>query len=179
MRLLLVLGLLTACSPPARFETVATSDGRLYRLDRWFGGMALVNDSQLVAVRPFATAQARFRADNPFAIEAPKTWPIDSIPQIGARAVTLVSRCRNGYFDYKLTVEPVPQRYPGSTGEPFALHLLDGAGFTLTSQALGVTSFSRRVDDAGKPVALLTEGRLPLALEDCLFVASWNVSWRF
>ena len=174
---------LAACVACSQYDLVTTSTGQAFRIDQRTGDVAIVTDSGLTPL-PILAALPRQAADSQDPLSGvtanrSRYWPADSVPSIGVKSALLVTRCRNGQLYYRLSLEPVPPRYPVSMYQPFTLRFGDEAGFVLAEVPLLKSDLTRVVDHAGRPSGLQVISRVPLSTLECKEIRGWSLVWRF
>lgn len=173
----LALGLSLGTIACSRYDLVTTAGGQTYRIDQRTGDVALVTDAGVAPVAVIARDSA-----NPLiaaAANRARYWPVDSLPNIGVKKATLVTRCRGGYLHYRLDIEPIPRRYTEALYQPFAFRFEDDAGFSLAEVPVLRTGVTRVVGRDGRATGLQVIGRVPLSADDCSTMRAWSLLWLF
>jgi len=104
---------------------------------------------------------------------------MDSLPNIGIKAIHAITRCRQEKLYYRIDLSPIPRGYANGGAYPFTLHLDDVAGFRLVEVPIPATDITRIVDSLGAARALQINGTTPTSAADCAEIASWGLLWRF
>jgi len=164
---------LSACGD-GRYELKEERTGRLVRLDRWLGGVAVLEGNTLVeTLDPGALAN----------LARGRSWPDRTIAPLGGSTFSLRTSWRAGALHYRLSIRPLSQRLTDALAQPnprnsFTLSFVDSEGFSVAEVAAALSAFTRVVDDTGTLVALETDARYPIASDHYSLATAWRVRWN-
>jgi len=167
--------LFTGCNRN-RYELMEDKKGRVIRLDKETGEMAILMGDELVKVI--------FAKDpdpaSEWALAKSMDWPFRPIKQIGADSVQVSTSWREGSVLYKFYVAPIPKKYLSNPipGVKFTVLFYDIAGFELLKVHIDRDDITKIVDSLGNEVGLSANGSVSCSRQIYSSFFTWNLNWR-
>jgi hypothetical protein len=197
-----VFALVASCDNKGNYELSKDSEGRVIRMDKRTGEIAVISGGQLVPIK--TEEEVRKEKNERLArLEIKKNWTSIDVPQLGVRT-TLATAWRDGMTLYQLKlvdlestkafdewikagakVEAAPvidQKEVASRLLQIAKHLpltlkfFDAGGFVIAEET--VPPLTRIVDTNGQTGAFSIDSSVPLSDVQYEKMNNWNVYWR-
>lgn len=169
------LPLISGCDRNVGNHEIIHAGNQTFLLDKATGKTDLIEDTTLVPIRELDTA----------AVGA-KSWPVQTIPQLGNVQLTIRTKYRDGHMLYAIDAMP----FAGSLEKAFSetqdylrqptiyLDMYDIDGFqTGEPIALVIRGATRVVDEKGKVHGLSWNGSQPMSSETYKAAATQSVTW--
>ncbi len=150
-----------------RWEIKDDKQGRIIRLDRWFGGLAVVDGTRLVAIKDSQ------------AVAAAKTWPEKSLPNLGQRKAYLRTAWRADRMYYQFSFTPAPDEEIAKKLAELTVSLSDTSGFDVVEIPIALHRMTKIVDAEGKEHSRVVNSSVALDYEDYLRAHLWDVGWKW
>jgi hypothetical protein len=164
--LLLSLG---ACDI-GRWQLMDDRSGRILRLDRWRGEVAVVNGDRLTALKEPAPIAVAAKA---------KSWRELELPALGHSKASLTTSWRRDELHYRFSLRPPPAiTNDGKTVDQVILEFHDDGGFELFAVIVPLKRMAALVDNKGDVVAREMNSSLPLNYEEYELASRWQVAWN-
>jgi hypothetical protein len=193
--------LLLGCEKKERYSIEQGKDGRVYRLDRETGEMAVVTGEKLIGISTPEKQinEKKYEAD----LAQEKNWPDRLLPAPYNLSCGLKTSWREGKMYYIFSVSPVKQTSVNAEGKPtetssslasknwewrdqyignlsnhIAIHMNDNGGFKLTEINVPFYTLIRTVDDKGEPSHIQNEGNVQCTSEIYKALTDWSLQWN-
>ena len=134
-----------------RYQLEQDSLGRMFRLDKQTGEVAVLENGRLVPIITPTEAAT---------LAAPKDWSIVASGDIGVESAYLRTRWSEGFMDYQLSFGPVPQNWEDETDRTFTVVLRNTFGSVVISVPLSHSDLYTLVEESGQETGLLAGGRV-------------------
>lgn len=191
---------LSGCEKKERYAIEQGKDGRVYRLDRQTGEMAVVVGEKLIGMNTPERQKNEKQSESALAQE--KNWPDENIPEPYNLNCKLKTSWREGRMYYIFSVYPMKKapastegkqietpdpvsgdwewrdQYIGNLSNHITINMADKGGFKLAEISLPFYSLIRTVDDKGKPSHIQNEGNVPCTSDTYKDLNSWSMQWN-
>ncbi|MDR2400392.1 MAG: hypothetical protein LBD73_01920 [Deferribacteraceae bacterium] len=169
-----------ACQKQGQYQYVETKDGRDFFLNSGEGKVVYVDKSNriidYVDLSLSLDEVARIKKEKALNDSSQKYRSFNESQIAGTDySAEIRTRFYSDRLLYKVTVSPYREDLNRNSSN-ISFQFTDVAGFTLES--VEPKGWTRIVDDNGTPVALETNGRIPMTLENYLEIASRGLLWR-
>ena len=160
--------------------------GRLVRLDKRTGQVAVVGADSLVRLKDASGPPSPAARREDSLLASPKKWPRDSIPQIGVDSALLVTAYWGDMIHYRIDLTPVPggmDEALASAGQfqsLFDLFLQDGGGLSVVDAGISRDEIRRVIKPDGTCCqGLGIQGTFAATKDDYRRVKRWTLGWSF
>lgn len=192
--------LLLGCEKKERYTIEQGKDGRVYRLDRETGEMAVVTGDKLIGISTPEQQKSEKKFEVDLAQE--KEWPIHVIPTPHNLSCRLKTSWREGKMYYIFSVHPVKKapvdasekqtesssstatknwewrdQYIDDISNHITIHMNDSGGFKLAEIGVPFYKLIRIVDDKGEPSNIQNEGNVQCTSEIYRALVDWSMQW--
>lgn len=172
MKKILLIALLILCGCD-RYELKEEGSGRLVRLDKLTGAMAVLEDDKLAEVKTAEDIEAATQA-----FVKAKVWPvITSLDNYGIEQIRFTTSWREGQLHYRARLEPYIEELWGRVQNRIIFKLRDEGTFLLLEISTSPNSYTRIVDGAGEVIYLNFEGKVPCSESTYRSIESIDLGW--
>lgn len=148
-----------------RWELKEDKQGRLFRLDKWFGGVLVIEGDKFVKVKS---------PDSIAAAAEPKNWPEITLTGLGQAKASLRTSWRNGLLHYRFEAAPAPET---KTPTRLSIKLYDKGGFALLEIPIGTVS--ERPPGTVRPSAFGESSSTAFSYDEYRLAKSWVIHHTF
>ena len=171
-----------SCSPDDLYEVKEDESGRMIRLNKRTGEVAIIGSDALRILKSTDEIEAEAEAERltEAALREPKRWPPQEVKQIGVDTATLITSWRDGKLYYQLVLRPVPKKYEENRfkdGISFFVGLVDGAGFTIKEIRIPLAEFSNTLGADGEIVSIKVNTSISCSKNDYTMMEAWSPEW--
>lgn len=172
--------LLSSCSDSNRYEMSKDTKGRTVRLDKRTGEIAVIGDDKVTVLK--GQADLTFDRLTTSLQEAPKEWPLMSVPQIAD--VELKTSWSDEKLNYifragELTPKILDARKKSYINHSFTIYLYDKNDFKIKSFEIPLATLVGSRNEKGEVIILSINDSIPITSAQYSKVTSWNVAWDF
>ena len=175
----IVLISLTAGCKGERYEMKEDRQGRIIRLDRRTGEVTVLEGDSLIHIISPKDLEALSEA---------KSWPIETLSQLGGIIANLKTSWRKGQLYYLYSVSPGSEKAEdikefnevfkrGRLGDHYFTVNLYKGGFNMMELRVPLVSMTSIVDVEGKTTKLERNGAVSLSVENYQASRTWDVTW--
>lgn len=169
-----------------RYQLQRDSAGRMVRIDKQTGQIAILDGNKLIQVASDADADKRAEAQQNTAeaqtqaLARPITLASTPIQPLGVKNADCETMWRDGKIFFNVSLAPPPKDSGRSYGiglSGFRLVFIDVNGFKVVDEAMPVSDMVSVIDDKGKAYELSIKGSLPLSRGAYQSIADWQITW--
>jgi hypothetical protein len=169
----LMLVALCACDRGERYGVEQGKDGRVYRIDKKTGEMAVVSGEKVISLNT-----PEMRKDEGTLAEA-KFWGQTTIPPPHSLQLSLASSWREGLMHYRLKVTPYSQGEKLQKGNnSIDIVMTDKGGFHLLTIPVLLNRLSFISDEKGEKVGFEMSSSVECSAEKYKAFTGWTPMWR-
>jgi hypothetical protein len=166
----LMLSVLFACDRGDRYGVEQGKDGRVYRIDKKTGEMAVVSGEKVMSLPEMSKDEVL--------LAKAISWRQKIIPPPYNLQLAFVSSWREGFMHYRLEVSPYSQVEKYRKDQNFiGIMMIDNGGFHLLTIRVLLNQMTALNNEKGERVALEKDGKIECSVETYKAFSDWKTGW--